>query len=87
MTKIRFDDIIITEQRNQTTQKKGENKMTTTWQVVYNSSEYGVCLEQIVIGTRERAETIAAGLTAKNGIHYWVEDGTATAEAFKGDNT
>jgi len=61
--------------------------MTATWQILYNSSEYGVCLEQIVIGARERAETIAAGLIAKNGVHYWVEDGTATAEAFKGDNT
>lgn len=61
--------------------------MSKAWQVVYNHPTYGVCLEQIVIGTRDRAEIVATSLTAKNSRTYWVEDGEATAEAFEGDNT
>lgn len=51
--------------------------MSGVWNVVYNSEKYGVCLERLVYGTRERAEEIAKGC----GEGYWVEDGAETAKA------
>ena len=57
--------------------------MKNTWQVIYNHPTYGECLERLVMGTKERAEEIAAELSAQNGRTYWVEDGNATYEAFK----
>ena len=49
------------------------------YQILSNHPEYGTCLELIVHGTRERAESIAK----KYGKGYWVEDGTETDKAFK----
>ena len=53
------------------------------WAIVKDTEKWGTCLERLVYGTREYAEEIAAEM----GSEYRVEDGTATADAFDGDNT
>ena len=58
--------------------------MNGIWKITYNHDKYGECLEQLVYGTKERAEEIAKQFSAKNNREYFVKDGKTTAEAFKG---
>ena len=57
--------------------------MKKTWNILYNHERLGTCLYIMFTGTREKAEEYAKSL----GEGYWVEDGTATLEAFSHENS
>ena len=63
-------------------------KQEKTWAIVYHHTEPGFeadCLKSLFTGTEEKAKEIAKKYTKETGINHWVEDGTATAEAFAKD--
>ena len=58
------------------------------WAIMYHyigSTFEDDCLECLVRGTKARANEVADRFTKETGKKHWVEDGTATAEAFERD--
>lgn len=58
------------------------------WAIMYHyigSTFEDDCLAHLVRGTKAQANEVADRLTNETGKKHWVEDGTATAEAFERD--